>query len=81
MYFLSKGDQQGSEVDFGHTTISNLRGEDERLWVHVLIAILLFPIGVVFMRRFSVGLKITLQEHGDGSNDKSVESRYSAPLL
>jgi len=70
-----QGDQQGSEVDFGHTTISNLRGEDERLWVHVLIAILLFPIGVVFMRRFSVGLKITLQEHGDGSNDKSVESR------
>jgi hypothetical protein len=60
---------------FGHTTISNLEGSDDRLWVHVIIAILLFPLGIVVMRHFSVGLKISLEDHGDGSNDNSVESR------
>ena len=68
-------------MEFGHTTISNLQGTDDWLWVHVLIAILFFPLGILFMRHFSVGLKITLQEHGNGSNDNSVESRYSHTTL
>jgi hypothetical protein len=66
---------QGSEIDFGHTTISNLQGDDNRLWVHVVITIILFPLGIIFMRHFSVGLRITVEEHGDGNNDNSVESR------
>ena len=68
-------------VEFGHTTISNLEGSDEKLWVHVVVAILLFPLGIVFMRSFSVGLNIALEDHGDGSNDNSVESRFESRNL
>ena len=74
-FCLISGELQGTEVEFGHTTISNLQGTDNRLWVHVVVAILLFPLGILFMRHFSVGLKIMIHEHGDGSNDKSVASR------
>jgi hypothetical protein len=52
-----------------------LEGDDDLLWVHLSVAILLFPVGIIFMRHFSVGLKITVEEHGDGNNDNSVESR------
>ena len=75
------GDLQGSVLDFGHTTISNLMGDDETLWTHTVIAILLFPLGIILMRHFSVGLRITMEEHGDGSNDNSVESRFGAILF
>lgn len=68
-------------VEFGHTTISNLDGTDERLWVHVVVAILLFPLGIVFMRSFSVGLNIAVEDHGDGNNDNSVESRFESLRL
>eukprot|EP00095_Tigriopus_kingsejongensis_P009316 snap_masked-scaffold320_size207635-processed-gene-1.8 protein:Tk09316 transcript:snap_masked-scaffold320_size207635-processed-gene-1.8-mRNA-1 annotation:"hypothetical protein L798_12217" len=57
-----QGDIQGTKVDFGHTTISNLQGSDERLWVHVIMCILFFPVGVYLMRRFSVDLKMDTRE-------------------
>ena len=55
---FSQGDLQGTEVDFGHTTISNLRGSDERLWVHIVVVILFLPLGVFIMRKFSVNLRM-----------------------
>jgi hypothetical protein len=75
IFFSDPGKIQGTEIDFAHTTISNLEGDDDLLWVHLSVAILLFPVGIIFMRHFSVGLKITVEEHGDGNNDNSVESR------
>lgn len=56
-------------MDFGHTTISNLKGTDNRLWVHVIIVILFLPLGIFIMRKFSVTLKI------DGT-DQCISSRY-----
>ena len=53
-----QGDLQGKEADFGHTTISNLGGTDQLLWIHVVIVILFFPLGIFIMRKFSVNLKI-----------------------
>ncbi|TRY76367.1 hypothetical protein TCAL_11352 [Tigriopus californicus] len=57
-----QGEIQGTKVDFGHTTISNLQGSDERLWVHVILCILFFPVGVYLMRRFSVDLKMDAED-------------------
>ena len=54
-----QGSLQGDNNDFGHTTISNLNGTDERLWIHVIAVILFFPLGILIMRRFSVNLQIT----------------------
>ncbi len=53
-----QGTLQGTEVDFGHTTISNLKGTDDRLWVHVVLVILFLPLGIAIMRHFSVNLNI-----------------------
>ena len=54
---------QGSKQDFGHTTISNLQGSDERLWIHVVIVIVFFPLGIFIMRKFSVNLR--MEEYKD----------------
>ena len=64
------GTLQGTNVDFGHTTISNLKGTDERLWVHVVLVILFLPLGIAIMRHFSVNLGIR-----DDNKDLDVSSR------
>lgn len=53
-----QGELQGTTVDFGHTTISNLKGTDNRLWVHIVLVILFLPLGIAIMRHFSVHLGI-----------------------
>ena len=60
--FSFSGTLQGSDVDFGHTTISNLKGTDERLWVHVVLVILFLPMGIAIMRHFSVNLGLRSEE-------------------
>ncbi len=45
-------------MDFGHTTISNLEGSDERLWIHIVVVILFLPLGIFIMRKFSVNLRM-----------------------
>ncbi|XP_040577807.1 calcium permeable stress-gated cation channel 1 isoform X2 [Lepeophtheirus salmonis] len=52
-----QGNLQGTKADFGHTTISNLRGDDHRLWIHVLLSLLFLPLGILIMKRFSTTLK------------------------
>ena len=56
------GTLQGSDADFGHTTISNLKGSDDRLWVHVVLVILFLPLGIAIMRHFSVHLGLRSEE-------------------
>jgi len=55
---FTMGGLQGDETRFGHTTISNLNATDPILWVHIIIAILFMPMGVLIMRRFSVSLRV-----------------------
>ena len=69
-FVLLTGTLQGTNVDFGHTTISNLKGSDERLWVHVVLVILFLPLGIAIMRHFSVNLGIR-----DDNKDVDVSSR------
>lgn len=54
-----QGELQGDNSDFGHTTISNLNGSADWLWIHAIMTVLFFPIGILIMRRFSVGLGLT----------------------
>ena len=58
-----QGTQLGNATDFGHTTLANLNPINDKdafiLWIHVAIAFLMFPAAIFFMRRFSIGLKIT----------------------
>ena len=42
---------------FGHTTISNLEGDNDLIWIHIVITILFTVLGVAIMRRFSVNLR------------------------
>jgi len=85
-----QGSLQGSNQDFGHTTISNLKGSDDWLWVHVIVVILFFPLGVFFMRRFSVGLNLTKSEDEAGQGeevtdedegDEDTKETYAAKTL
>ncbi|GAB6020649.1 hypothetical protein CHUAL_003319 [Chamberlinius hualienensis] len=52
-----QGTLKGDANDFGQTTISNLSPSSPVLWVHILLSIILFPLGVYCMRHFSVNLK------------------------
>jgi len=57
------GSQIGNGTDFGGTTLANLNPKNDQdsifLWIHVLIAFLMFPAAIFLMRRFSIGLKMT----------------------
>ena len=57
------GSQIGNGTDFGGTTLANLNPNNDQdslfLWIHVLIAFLMFPAAIFLMRRFSIGLKMT----------------------
>lgn len=57
-----QGDLQGDETTFGHTTLSNLKPDSPLLWIHVTLAILYLPLGIIIMRRFSVNIKVTERE-------------------
>jgi hypothetical protein len=58
-----QGTQLGNATDFGHTTLANLNPNDHKdsiiLWIHVVIAFLMFPAAIFLMRKFSMGLKMT----------------------
>ena len=58
-----QGSQLGNGTEFGHTTLANLHPGDPMdniiLWVHVIIAFLMFPSAILLMRTFSQGLKMT----------------------
>ena len=43
-------------TSFSHTTMANLDPSDQTLYVHILLAFLFFPLALVFMRRFSIGV-------------------------
>ena len=84
---------QGDKNDFGHTTISNLKGSDDWLWVHVIVVILFFPLGIYFMRHFSVGLNLTKDTFDDavpqeddgaaaaGPEEEDTKESYAAKTL
>ena len=58
-----QGSQLGNATEFGHTTLANLSPNQAEeavyLWVHVILAFLMFPAAIVLMRIFSTGLKMT----------------------
>jgi len=54
--FNFQGTLQGSTLDFGHTTLANLSADSNYLFVHIIMAFVLFPISIFIMRRFSIGL-------------------------
>ena len=54
-----QGELQGDNSDFGHTTISNLNGSADWLWIHAIMTVLFFPLGILIMRHFSIGLGLT----------------------
>jgi len=59
----------GGNQNFGHTTISNIPGTSDVLWVHIIIGVLFMPLGIFIMRRFSVSLRMEYEE------ENSVSSR------
>ena len=65
---FTMGNIQGNSTSFGHTTISNLSGSSNVLWVHIVVGILFMPLGIFIMRKFSVTLRIEFE-------DNSVSSR------
>ena len=70
---------QGDKNDFGHTTISNLKGSDDWLWVHVIVVILFFPLGIYFMRHFSVGLNLTKDTFDDAAPQEDDGAAAAGP--
>ncbi|RWS31737.1 transmembrane protein 63C-like protein [Leptotrombidium deliense] len=48
---------EGADKPFARTTISNLETESKLLWVHVVISMLLLPIGLLLMCHFSRTIK------------------------
>ena len=54
---------QPDATEFGHTTLANLSpslpGDAVYLWVHVFLAFIMFPVAILLMRKFSMGLKMT----------------------
>jgi hypothetical protein len=57
---ILQGTKLGTVNDFGHTTLANLDSEKDSfiLWIHLVIAFLMFPAAIFLMRRFSIGLKM-----------------------
>ncbi|CAM1292566.1 TMEM63C (predicted) [Pycnogonum litorale] len=58
-----QGNLEGDTNTFGHTTISNLDPRSQYLWFHVAFSILLLPIGIFFMRKFSSNLTLVEEEN------------------
>ncbi|KAK7863628.1 hypothetical protein R5R35_006165 [Gryllus longicercus] len=57
-----QGQLEGDEKTFGHTTLHNLDPNSPYLWIHVTLAILYLPLGIIIMRHFSVSMKIEDKE-------------------
>ena len=53
------GTLAGNATDFEHTTLGNLDPHSHFLWAHISLAFCLFPLSILFMRRFSVDLRFT----------------------
>ncbi|KAK7073225.1 Transmembrane protein 63C [Halocaridina rubra] len=53
-----QGTLEGGEKEFGHTTLANLDPKSRLLWVHVTLAFLFLPLGILFTRRFSKKLEL-----------------------
>ncbi|XP_068239271.1 calcium permeable stress-gated cation channel 1 isoform X1 [Palaemon carinicauda] len=53
-----QGTLEGGEKEFGHTTLANLDPKSRLLWVHVTLAFLFLPMGILFTRRFSKKLEL-----------------------
>ena len=53
------GTLAGNVTDFEHTTLGNLDPDSNFLWAHISLAFFLFPLSILFMRRFSVDLRFT----------------------
>jgi len=64
---FTMGNIQGDKTSFGHTTISNLAGSSNVLWVHIVVGILFMPLGIFIMRKFSVTLRIEFDENSASS--------------
>ncbi|KAK3802083.1 hypothetical protein RRG08_049973 [Elysia crispata] len=50
------GNLLGTALDFGHTTIANLKPENPVLWVHAVMAVLYLVIVIAVLRHFSINL-------------------------
>ena len=57
------GNLAGNVTDFEHTTLGNLdptaEPDSQYLWAHISLAFVLFPLSIIFMRKFSSELKFT----------------------
>ncbi|XP_071521938.1 calcium permeable stress-gated cation channel 1 isoform X2 [Panulirus ornatus] len=53
-----QGTLEGGEKEFGHTTLANLSPQSRLMWVHVTLAFLFLPLGILFTRRFSKKLEL-----------------------
>ena len=57
------GELAGNTTDFEHTTLGNLDPgaypDSAYLWAHISLSFFLFPLSILFMRRFSVDLRFT----------------------
>ena len=62
------GNVQAGTSSFGHTTISNLPSNHGVLWVHIIVGILFMPLGIFIMRKFSVSLRIEVEDSAEVSS-------------
>ena len=47
-----------NQTEFNRTTIANLEPSSPFLYVHIILAFLLYPISIILMKKFSVDLKL-----------------------
>lgn len=52
------GKLEGGRNQFGHTTMANLDPQSPLMWIHVTLAFLFLPLGILFTRRFSKKLDL-----------------------
>ncbi|KAG0717494.1 CSC1-like protein 2 [Chionoecetes opilio] len=53
-----QGTLEGGKKEFGHTTMANLNPQSRLMWMHVTLAFLFLPLGILFTRRFSKKLDL-----------------------
>ncbi|CAG5118580.1 unnamed protein product [Candidula unifasciata] len=57
-----QGDLLGTAVDFGHTTIGNLRQDNPLLWVHAVMSVLYLVIVIAVLSHFRLNLDVEEDE-------------------
>ena len=68
-----QGELQGDVHSFEHTTLVNLSADSPLLWAHVCLSFFFFPLAIIVMRRFSVGVRFQVGQRKTCIAEKNVD--------